>query len=181
MDVAAARELARELGRDADMRANAAASPNTRIGWFHQTLWNGRANLMVIAEVKRRSPALGGAGSAGTYGAYGRGGPEGTLREHDPLREMVALVERLGMTAFVEAHELAAFGRAVACGGKVVGVNARNLRRPTEIDVGRVRQLHTFVHADQVLVAESGISSVDDAPTLPARVDASPADPARSP
>jgi len=59
MDVAAARELARELGRDADMRANAAASPNTRIGWFHQTLWNGRANLMVIAEVKRRSPALG--------------------------------------------------------------------------------------------------------------------------
>lgn len=262
MDVAAARELARELGRDADMRANAAASPNTRIGWFHQTLWNGRANLMVIAEVKRRSPALGvlatdvdpavqarryvaagaraisvlteprhwggsladlaavraavdvpvlakdvivdayqvyearaagadavlliaeafagrelrpvldGAGSAGTYVAYGRGGPEGTLREHDPLREMVALVERLGMTAFVEAHELAAFGRAVACGAKVIGVNARNLRRPTEIDVGRVRQLHTFVHADQVLVAESGISSVDDARMLPARVDA---------
>src|SRR3989442_15961906 len=60
MDVAAARELAREFGRDADMRANAAASPNTRIGWFHPTLWNGRANLMVIAEVKRRSPALGG-------------------------------------------------------------------------------------------------------------------------
>src|SRR5437867_1441710 len=117
-------------------------------------------------------PVLDGAGSAGTYVAYGRGGPEGTLREHDPLREMVALVERLGMTAFVEAHELAAFGRAVACGAKVIGVNARNLRRPTEIDVGRVRQLHTFVHADQVLVAESGISSVDDARMLPARVDA---------
>jgi tryptophan synthase beta chain len=54
----------------------------------------------------------------------------------------------------------------------VVGVNARNLRRPTEIDVGRVRQLHTFARDGQVLVAESGIESVDDARLLPARVDA---------
>jgi len=258
MDVAAARALV----TDAEMRANAAASPNTRVGWFHQALWNGRANLTVVAEVKRRSPALGvlapdvdpalqarryvaagaraisvlteprhwggsladisavraavavpvlakdiivdpyqvyearaagadavlliaeafpaaelkqvldGGSTAGAYVESGRGGLEGTLREHDPLREMVALVERLGMTALVEAHELAAFGRAVACGARVVGVNARNLRRPTEMDVGRVRQLHTFVHEDQVLVAESGITSVDDARMLPARVDA---------
>ena len=54
----------------------------------------------------------------------------------------------------------------------MVGVNARNLRRPSDIDVGRVRQLHTFVHADQILIAESGIASVDDARMLPARVDA---------
>jgi indole-3-glycerol phosphate synthase len=91
---------------------------------------------------------------------------------HDPLRELVTLVERLGMTALVEAHEVVAFGRAVTCGARVVGVNARNLRHPSEIDVGRVRQLHTFVHPDQTLVAESGISSADDARLLPARVDA---------
>jgi indole-3-glycerol phosphate synthase len=35
-----------------------------------------------------------------------------------------------------------------------------------------VRQLHTFVHPDQILVAESGITSVDDARMLPARVNA---------
>jgi len=35
-----------------------------------------------------------------------------------------------------------------------------------------VRQLHTFVRADQILVAESGITSVDDARMLPGRVDA---------
>ena len=102
----------------------------------------------------------------------GHRGPEGVLRERDPLAEMVALIERLGMTALVEAHEVAAFGRAVSCGSRVVGVNARNLRKPSEIDVGRVRQLHTFAHADQILVAESGISTVDDARMLPARVDA---------
>ena len=62
--------------------------------------------------------------------------------------------------------------RSVPSGATVVGVNARNLRRPSELDIGRVRQLHAFVRADQFLVAESGISSVDDARLLPARVDA---------
>jgi indole-3-glycerol phosphate synthase len=51
-------------------------------------------------------------------------------------------------------------------------VNARDLRQPGVLDPGRVRQLHTFVLAGQVLVAESGIASVDDARLLPARVDA---------
>ena len=90
----------------------------------------------------------------------------------DELRRLVALCDRLGMCALVEAHEPTAFGRAVNSGARVVGVNARNLRRPSEIDVGRVRQLHTFVHADQILIAESGITSIDDARMLPARVDA---------
>src|SRR4029077_19474404 len=88
------------------------------------------------------------------------------------LRDFVSITKRLGMSALVEAHEAIAFGRGVASGAQVVGVNARNLRNPTEIDVGRVRQLHTFAHADQILVAESGITSIDDARMLPARVDA---------
>jgi indole-3-glycerol phosphate synthase len=135
----------------------------------------GADALLLIAEVfpyRELRQVLDGASTAGAHVAYGRGGPEGTLREHDPLAEMVALIERLGMTAFVEAHEVVAFGRAVSCGSRVVGVNARNLRKPSEIDPGRVRQLHTFVHVEQILVAESGITSVDDARMLPARVDA---------
>jgi indole-3-glycerol phosphate synthase len=88
------------------------------------------------------------------------------------LRRLVDRAHGIGLGVLVEAHEPAAFGRAVACGARVVGVNARNLRRPSEIDAGRVRQLHTFAHHDQLLVAESGIGSVDDARLLPARVDA---------
>jgi indole-3-glycerol phosphate synthase len=88
------------------------------------------------------------------------------------LRRLVSIAKELGMTALVEAHEASAFGRAVQSGAHVVGVNARNLRKPSEIDVGRVRQLHSFVHPEQVLVAESGINSIDDARMLPARVDA---------
>ena len=92
--------------------------------------------------------------------------------DDDLLKEMVAITKTLGMSALVEAHEATAFGRAVSSGAQVVGVNARNLRNPSEIDVGRIRQLHTFAHADQILVAESGIASLDDARMLPARVDA---------
>jgi indole-3-glycerol phosphate synthase len=88
------------------------------------------------------------------------------------LRRFVVRARELGLGLLVEAHEPAEFGRAVATGVRVVGVNARNLRRPAEIDIGRVRQLHAFARTDQILVAESGITSVDDARMLPARVDA---------
>lgn len=88
------------------------------------------------------------------------------------LRRFVERARELNMGALVEAHEPVAFGRAVNAGSRVVGVNARNLRRPKEIDVGRVRQLHSFVREDQVLVAESGIATADDVRLLPARVGA---------
>jgi indole-3-glycerol phosphate synthase len=88
------------------------------------------------------------------------------------LDALVARVGALGMTAFVEAHEAAAFDRAVASGAAVVGVNARDLRVPAEIDRGRIGQLHHRARADQLLVAESGIRSAADVAALPSRVDA---------
>lgn len=88
----------------------------------------------------------------------------------DELRRFIDRANHLGMGVLLEAHEPVAFGRAVATGTPIVGVNARNLRRPREIDIGRARQLHTFVRDHQVLVAESGITSVEDVRMLPARV-----------
>lgn len=90
----------------------------------------------------------------------------------EALRSLLDLARELGMEALVEAHEPIAFGRATRCGARFVGVNARNLRRPSEIDTGRIRQLHTLAQSGQVLVAESGITSIDDVHLLPARVDA---------
>jgi len=88
------------------------------------------------------------------------------------LQQLVSRALRVGLGVLVEAHEPVAFGRAVATASRVVGVNARDLRDPKVIDAGRARQLHMFVRGDQILVAESGITSVDDARLLPARVDA---------
>ncbi|HZP95815.1 MAG TPA: indole-3-glycerol-phosphate synthase [Candidatus Limnocylindria bacterium] len=88
------------------------------------------------------------------------------------LRRLIRRARELNMGALVEAHEPVAFGRAVASGALVVGANARDLRRPGDIDTSRARQLHSFVREDQIFVAESGIETVDDARLLPSRVDA---------
>ena len=88
------------------------------------------------------------------------------------LRRFIESASELNMGVLMEAHEPVAFGRAVASGASVVGANARNLRRPKEIDVSRARELQSFPREDQIFVAESGIESADDARLLPARVDA---------
>jgi len=90
----------------------------------------------------------------------------------EELRDLMAHAHTLNMGVLLEAHEPVAFGRAAALRTSVIGINARNLRRPTEIDIGRARQLHSFANDGQILVAESGIATVDDARLLPARVDA---------
>jgi len=202
-----------------------------RVRAFAWALGLRRDRIAVIAEVKRRSPALGALGEAADAAAVARGyvragasaisvlteprhwggsmedlvavreavdvpglckdvivdeyqlveahaaGADAVLLiaealDDATLRRMIDRARALGLGVLVEAHEPAAFGRAVASGAAVVGVNARNLRRPIEIDIGRVRQLSAFVRRDQILVAESGIASVDDARMLPARVDA---------
>jgi indole-3-glycerol phosphate synthase len=88
------------------------------------------------------------------------------------LARFVERAAALGLDALVEAHEHRAFVRAVASGATVVGVNARSLRVPTDLDRERIDALHGLVRPDQLLVAESGIGSADDVAALPARVDA---------
>lgn len=88
------------------------------------------------------------------------------------LTMFVRTAAELGLAAFVEAHEHRAFARAVASGAPIVGVNARSLRVPPEIDRERIDALHGLARPGQLLVAESGIGSADDVAALPARVDA---------
>lgn len=88
------------------------------------------------------------------------------------LARLIRYADGLGMDALVEAHEPAAFARAVASGAPIVGVNARDLREPGRIDRRRIYDLASELVTDQVLVAESGIASVEDVAVLPARVDA---------
>lgn len=90
----------------------------------------------------------------------------------DELHRFIDRARELNMGVLVEAHEPEAFRRAVSSGAAIVGVNARDLRHPANLDVARIHQLHAFVRPEQLLVAESGIGSVEDARSLPARVDA---------
>lgn len=90
----------------------------------------------------------------------------------EELSRFIRYADELGMDALVEAHEAEAFARAVRSGAPLVGVNARDLRQPSRIDRRRIHELVTGLVTDQLLVAESGITSVEDAEALPGRVDA---------
>lgn len=90
----------------------------------------------------------------------------------DELKHLVEVTRDIGLDALVEAHEPDAFMRAVRSDAPAVGVNARDLREPSRLDRRRIHDLAGEVATDQVLVAESGITSVQDARALPPRVDA---------
>jgi indole-3-glycerol phosphate synthase len=88
------------------------------------------------------------------------------------LARLIRYADELGMDALVEAHEPEAFARAVRSGAPCIGVNARDLREPSRLVRRRVHELVSDLVTDQVVVAESGIASVQDALALPPRVDA---------
>ena len=79
-------------------------------------------------------------------------------------RDLVALrehAEALGMTALVEVHDEDETRRAVDSGATVVGVNARNLRT-LQVDRSVFARLRPLIPDDVVVIAESGVRSVDD-------------------
>jgi indole-3-glycerol phosphate synthase len=105
------------------------------------------------------------------------------------LATLVVAARALGLDALIEAHEPVAFQRAqavvraqrgtdfgtnpFAVGTEtLLGVNARDLREPSRLDRGRVHDVAPQVDPGPVFVAESGITSVEDAEALPMRVDA---------
>jgi indole-3-glycerol phosphate synthase len=72
------------------------------------------------------------------------------------LAELLALTHELGMTALVEAHDVAELETAVASGARVIGINNRDLKTFT-VDLSLTERLRSQVPADRILVSESGI------------------------
>jgi indole-3-glycerol phosphate synthase len=83
------------------------------------------------------------------------------------LADLHALATELGLAVLVETHDDAELERALACGARIVGVNARNLGTFDE-DLSVGERLAARVPTDVVAVAESAIRSVDDAERMAA-------------
>ena len=77
------------------------------------------------------------------------------------LLSMREQAEALGMTALVEIHDEHEARRAVACGARVIGVNARNLKT-LQVDPDAFARLRPLIPDTVVAVAESGIRGVTD-------------------
>ncbi len=81
------------------------------------------------------------------------------------LQRLLAVVRSRGLSALVEVHTFDEAKAAVDAGAPVIGVNHRDLRT-FEVDLGLTERLRPSIPDEVVLVAESGIHSVDDARRL---------------
>jgi indole-3-glycerol phosphate synthase len=79
----------------------------------------------------------------------------------DALRGLLALTRSLGMDAVVEVHDEDELGRALDAGGRIIGINNRDLRT-FEVDLGVSARLARMIPGGVIAIAESGISSGAD-------------------
>jgi indole-3-glycerol phosphate synthase len=77
------------------------------------------------------------------------------------LIRLKALIESLGMTAFIETHNRPEVEFAATIGAKLVGVNARDLTT-FETDRNLFEELVHILPGDCIKVAESAVRGVSD-------------------
>lgn len=83
------------------------------------------------------------------------------------IREYIDICDSLGLSALVETHDEAEVEMALDAGGRIIGVNNRNLK-DFSVDTGNSRRLRRLIPSDRVFVSESGVSTADDVAALKA-------------
>lgn len=78
------------------------------------------------------------------------------------LRNLLSEIHVFGMDALIEVHNRQELETALETGGKLIGINNRNLES-FEVDLGTTEQLAALIPEGIAIVAESGIHTVDDA------------------
>lgn len=79
----------------------------------------------------------------------------------DALRELLVLTHSLGMNAVVEVHDEEELAMALEAGGRIIGINNRDLRT-FEVDLNVSARLARLMPGRVIAIAESGISSGTD-------------------
>ena len=88
-----------------------------------------------------------------------------TLLDTETIRDYIGICDKLGMSALVETHDAQEMQSAVQAGARLIGVNNRNLKDFT-VDLGNAAKLRNGTPKGTVFVAESGVSSPEDAAAL---------------
>lgn len=81
------------------------------------------------------------------------------------LTKFRELADSLGLSSLVEAHDEHEVQMAIDCGGRIIGVNNRNLKDFT-VDVQNSVRLCNLVQDDVIFVSESGLETPEDIQVL---------------
>jgi len=79
----------------------------------------------------------------------------------EELQSFHALASSLNLSVLVECHDKEEIERALKCGGRIIGVNNRNLK-DFSVNFKNATQLRALVPKELLFVAESGIQTIDD-------------------
>lgn len=83
----------------------------------------------------------------------------------EQIREYIAVCDKLGLSALVEAHDEDEVKTAVNAGARIIGVNNRNLK-DFSVDTENSRRLREMIPRDVLFVSESGVSGAEDVKKL---------------
>lgn len=81
------------------------------------------------------------------------------------LVEYIGVCEELGLSALVEAHDEAEVKTALRAGGRMIGVNNRNLK-DFSVDTENSRRLRELIPEEVMFVSESGVRDAEDVERL---------------
>ena len=87
------------------------------------------------------------------------------LLDTKTIERYLAICDKLGLSALVEAHDDAEIQSALIAGARVIGVNNRNLKDFT-VDLENSINLRALVPKEIVFVSESGIKTPEDMAVL---------------
>jgi indole-3-glycerol phosphate synthase len=89
------------------------------------------------------------------------------LLDGQTLAEYIKIAHELGLSALVEIHDEAEAEQAVKAGARIIGINNRDLKT-FKVDLNVSARLKSLIPAGILTVAESGISSPEDARAISA-------------
>jgi indole-3-glycerol phosphate synthase len=87
------------------------------------------------------------------------------LLEKEKLRELISLSKELSLSPLVEVHSEEEVEIACEVGAEIIGVNQRNLHT-LRVEKNLAEKLITFIPEGKVVVAESGITSLEEVVSL---------------
>ncbi|MFT3983321.1 MAG: indole-3-glycerol phosphate synthase TrpC [Lachnospiraceae bacterium] len=79
----------------------------------------------------------------------------------EQLRDYYELADSLGLSVLIEAHTEQEVEQALCCGGRIIGVNNRDLKT-FQVDITTSKRLRSLVPREMIYVSESGIRGPQD-------------------